>query len=134
MNGPKGNGFVAAFVAGVVFGYVAGGQCEGAADFTEDEGQFLALLTFLYFGALLLGPRLDHLTSILFALLVVEEVGVAGGDLIVDVMSWTVGVSVVAHGLSAVPLAERYGDWFESMEDAASMPEAAPVAEMRNRL
>lgn len=175
----EGNGFVAAFVAGVVFGYVAGAQCEGAADFTEDEGQLLALLTFLYFGALLLGPRLDRLTpsialyalasltvirmgptalallgaglerpslgyvgwfgprglaSILFALLVVEEADLGGAEVIVDVMSWTVAASIVAHGLSSVPLAERYGDWFQSMDDAESMPEGEPVAEMRNRL
>ena len=58
----EGNGFVAAFVAGLAFGYVAKDHCETAAEFTEDEGQLLALLTFLFFGALLVGPRIDQLT------------------------------------------------------------------------
>jgi len=57
-----GNGFVAAFIAGLAFGYVAKGHCDTAADFTEDQGQLLALLTFLFFGALLVGPRLGDLT------------------------------------------------------------------------
>jgi NhaP-type Na+/H+ or K+/H+ antiporter len=58
----EGNGFVAAFVAGLAFGYVAKDHCGTAADFTEDQGQLLALLTFLFFGALLVGPRIDELT------------------------------------------------------------------------
>ena len=62
-----GNGFVAAFVAGLAFGYVAGDHCDSVIDFTEDEGQLLALLTFLFFGALLVGPRLDELTAAIAA-------------------------------------------------------------------
>lgn len=58
----EGNGFVAAFVAGLAFGFVAKDHCDTAADFTEDEGQMLALLTFFFFGALLAGPRLVELT------------------------------------------------------------------------
>ncbi len=57
-----GNGFVAAFVAGIAFGAAAREECEGAYDFAEDEGQLLALLTFLYFGAALAGPALGDLT------------------------------------------------------------------------
>ncbi len=180
-----GNGFVAAFVAGMVFGYVAHEHCESAADFTEDEGQLLALLTFLFFGALLLGPRLDELTvpialyallsltvirmapvalsmvgvglerptvgylgwfgprglaSILFGLSVVEEVELPGGELLLTVVSWTVAASIVAHGLTAVPFAARYADWFDAMDDgdhsdgADMMPEAEPVQAMRSRL
>lgn len=56
-----GNGFVAAFVAGMAFGFAAAAECSGAADFAEDEGQLLTLVTFLFFGAILLGPRLDAL-------------------------------------------------------------------------
>lgn len=183
-----GNGFVAAFVAGMVFGYAAHEHCESAADFTEDEGQLLALLTFLFFGALLLGPRLDELTvsialyavlsltvirmapvalamvgvglerptvaylgwfgprglaSILFGLSVVEEVELPGGELLLTVVSWTVAASIVAHGLSAVPFAARYADWFDAMDGgghnvgadrADMMPEAEPVQAMRSRL
>ena len=57
-----GNGFVAAFVAGLAFGEAARDLCEGAYDFAEDEGQLLTLLTFLFFGAALVGPALDELT------------------------------------------------------------------------
>ena len=59
---PDGNGFVAAFVAGLAFGAAARDHCEGAYDFAEDEGQLLALLTFLFFGAAIAGPALDELT------------------------------------------------------------------------
>jgi NhaP-type Na+/H+ or K+/H+ antiporter len=58
----RGNGFVAAFVAGLAFGQAAREHCRGAYDFAEDEGQLLALLTFLVFGAALAGPALDQLT------------------------------------------------------------------------
>ena len=177
-----GNGFVAAFIAGVAFGYVAHEHCESAADFTEDEGQLLALLTFLFFGALLLGPRIGELSwmvvlyavlsltvirmvpvmlsvigvglerptvgylgwfgprglaSILFGLFVVEEAELAGAELILDVMAATVLLSIIAHGQTAVPLADRYADWFESAmghdDDAEAMPEAKAVDEMRPR-
>ena len=57
-----GNGFVAAFVAGLTFGHAAREQCGMAADFAEQEGQLLALLTFLFFGALLAGPALTEAT------------------------------------------------------------------------
>lgn len=58
----EGNGFVAAFVAGLAFGVAAREHCAGAYDFAEDEGQLLALLTFLFFGASIVGPALDDLT------------------------------------------------------------------------
>lgn len=57
-----GNGFVAAFTAGIAFGFVARHECETAADFAEDEGQLFALVTFLFFGATLAGPALSDLT------------------------------------------------------------------------
>ncbi|MCP4246908.1 MAG: sodium:proton exchanger, partial [bacterium] len=57
-----GNGFVAAFVAGLAFGAAARDYCAGVYDFAEDQGQLLALLTFLFFGVALAGPVLDDLT------------------------------------------------------------------------
>ena len=71
----EGNGFVAAFVAGMAFGYVAKDHTDSAADFTEDEGQLLALLTFFFFGALLVGPRIDELTLRVAAYAGVESDG-----------------------------------------------------------
>ena len=57
-----GNGFIAAFTAGVAFGFVARAECPQIEDFAEEEGQLLALLTFLFFGAALAGPALGDLS------------------------------------------------------------------------
>jgi sodium/hydrogen antiporter len=69
------------------------------------------------------GPR--GLASFLFALLALEELGPAAADA-VAVIAVTVLASVLAHGLSAMPLAARYG-----RTEAARRPEAGgPVADM----
>ena len=172
-----GNGFVSAFVAGLAFGAVARGECEVATEFAEDEGELLVLLTFFFWGLLLLGPRLDGLTptialyvlasltvvrmapvalsligtrlewpsigylgwfgprglaSILFVQFVAEELQTEIGDRILTVVTWTVLASILAHGMSAVPLAARYGDWYGSMTDEqlTDMPEAVEVADI----
>lgn len=57
-----GNGFIAAFTAGLAFGHVARGHCAHVQDFTEDEGELLTVTTFLVFGAVLVGPVLDEVT------------------------------------------------------------------------
>ena len=57
-----GNGFIAAFTAGLAFGHVARRQCSGVQDFTEDEGELLSAVTFVIFGAVLVGPVLDELS------------------------------------------------------------------------
>ena len=57
-----GNGFIAAFVAGLAFGHFAQDECRDVADFTEDEGELLTSITFITFGAVLIGPRLDELS------------------------------------------------------------------------
>ena len=51
-----GNGFIAAFVAGLVVGNVARGACECLYEFAEAEGQLLTLLVFLAVGGVL-APR-----------------------------------------------------------------------------
>ena len=56
-----GNGFVAAFVAGVGVGAAARDHSQGAYEFAEDEGQLLAMLTFLFFGAAMAQPLLNTL-------------------------------------------------------------------------
>ncbi len=65
-----GNGFMAAFTAGLAFGHVARRQCSGVQDFTEDEGELLSAVTFVIFGAVLVGPVLDELswTTAVYAL------------------------------------------------------------------
>jgi NhaP-type Na+/H+ or K+/H+ antiporter len=52
------------------------------------------------------GPR--GLASLVFALIALEDLG-AGADEAVAVIGTTVFLSVLAHGLSAAPLAARYG-------------------------
>jgi NhaP-type Na+/H+ or K+/H+ antiporter len=46
-----GNGFIAAFVAGLAVGTVLAGSMDGAFEFAEEEGQLLNLTVFLLFGA-----------------------------------------------------------------------------------
>lgn len=73
----QGSGFIAAWVAGLVFGNTlragpAGGDAASASDhddrlgrtveLTELLGVLLAMLSFLFFGAVILGPTLQHLT------------------------------------------------------------------------
>ncbi|MDX1691105.1 MAG: sodium:proton antiporter [Acidimicrobiia bacterium] len=168
-----GNGFVAAFVAGIGFATAARDHCEHAHDFSEDEAHLLAMLTFLFFGAAMVGPYLDDLdwrigiyavlsltairmvpvalalarsglrlptigfiawfgprgiASVLFVLFVIEEAALPGAETIIATVSWTVLLSVVAHGATAYPFAERYGRWIERSEtpredeDVAIMP------------
>jgi NhaP-type Na+/H+ or K+/H+ antiporter len=56
------------------------------------------------------GPR--GLATIVFALTVVEESGLAGTSTIVDVATITVLLSVILHGVSASPLTTRYAQWY----------------------
>ena len=149
-----GNGFIAAFVAGMVVGNTARGICKSLYEFGEAEGQLLALLVFLVFGAVLVpaawaytdgpmvlyavlsltlvrmlpvalsllgsglhpvsllflgwfGPR--GLASILFALLVVQAAGERDLHHFQATVTWTVLLSTLLHGLTAYPLARRYG-------------------------
>ncbi|HEY2202098.1 MAG TPA: cation:proton antiporter, partial [Solirubrobacteraceae bacterium] len=57
-----GSGFIAAFLAGGVFGALAAGESEPASRLNEEIGGLLGGLTFLMFGAVLLGPALKHAT------------------------------------------------------------------------
>jgi NhaP-type Na+/H+ or K+/H+ antiporter len=56
-----GNGFIAAFTAGLVFGNAVRHRCEFLFEFMETEGQLLVLLTFLVFGAAMLPEGLHFL-------------------------------------------------------------------------
>src|SRR4029453_6065836 len=58
------------------------------------------------------GPR--GAASIVFALLVLEEGGLPNDGLILTTAFVAVGLSVLAHGLTAAPLATRYADWQEA--------------------
>ncbi len=66
-----GNGFIAAFVGGMVFGNTLRHLCTFLFEFMETEGQLLMLITFLVFGAALLPEGLAHanLSVVLYAVL-----------------------------------------------------------------
>jgi len=168
-----GNGFIAAFCAGLVMGNSARSICGPLHEFAEAEGQLLTLLTFMLFGAAMVVPSLEvigwqgvvygalslslirlvpvairligldlrpstvlflgwfgprGLASILYALLMVEEAELAGGDKIFAITMVTVLISVVAHGVTAVPASRRYASSVEAMENET--PERQNVAEM----
>ena len=152
-----GSGFVAAFVAGLIYSAVAGPHITTPSTLlAKESGELLNAVTFLVFGAVLLAPALSALdwrvavyavasltavrmvpvalallgtssraptvgflgwfgprglASIVFVLILVERTELAGRDLIVDVVTWTVTLSVLAHGLTARPAASRYATW-----------------------
>jgi sodium/hydrogen antiporter len=57
-----GSGFIAAFVAGIIFGGLASRESEEASRLNEELGALLGGVTFLVFGAILLGPALKHVS------------------------------------------------------------------------
>jgi len=59
------------------------------------------------------GPR--GLASIVFAMMIPRD-ELSGGDTLIATTAWTVVASVIAHGLSANPLARRYGNRVGSKE------------------
>ena len=58
----QGNGFIAAFVTGLVFGNTVRHRCAFLFEFSEAEGQLLTLLTFLIFGAAMLPSVVGHIS------------------------------------------------------------------------
>ena len=175
-----GSGFIAAFVAGIVFGAMAGERAEHSTFLAEQSGELLNAVTFLLFGAVLLGPAFADLdwrvalyavgsltvvrmlpvalamlgagmrwvtvgflgwfgprglASIVFVLILVEQTELPERSLLLTVVTWTVALSVYAHGLTAWPGANRYADWYAAhRRDHGSMPESAPVPEQRVRV
>ena len=66
-----GNGFIAAFVGGMVFGHTLRHPCTFLFEFMETEGQLLMLVTFLVFGATLLPEGIANVSPsiVLYAVL-----------------------------------------------------------------
>ena len=170
-----GNGFVAAFVGGILFGYATRERLHVATEFTETAGTLLSLLVWTVFGANLVVPlfqpfrplallyalisltairmipvvismigtglRLDTtlimgwfgprgLASVVFTLMVYESFHEAARpfDTLAVVATWTILLSVVLHGISAVPLANWYARRLETAD--ASIPELVEVPEL----
>jgi NhaP-type Na+/H+ or K+/H+ antiporter len=79
------------------------------------------------------GPR--GLASVVFALMAYEsfhEAGI-GFDTLADAAGWTVLLSVVLHGISAVPLANWYARRLEAADPAAPELVAVPELGIRRR-
>ncbi|MEA2001504.1 MAG: cation:proton antiporter [Actinomycetota bacterium] len=158
-----GSGFIAAFVAGLVFGSKMRQDYPEICDFSEGVAHLLTMLSFFVFGSLILGPQLSHLTwpivvysilsltlvrvlpvgisligaglrpasiaylgwfgprglaSLVFVGTVVEGASFPATDLILTIVAATVGLSVLAHGVSAWWGSNRYATWFDEMEEA----------------
>jgi NhaP-type Na+/H+ or K+/H+ antiporter len=173
-----GSGFIAAFLAGAVFGGLIPEESEEASRLNEELGGLLGGVTFLVFGAVLLGPALEHLTwkialysvlsltlirmlpvaiamlgtgarrptiaflgwfgprglaSIVFAVIVVQESHLTGAQTIVLTTYLTIGLSVLAHGVTAAPCATRYAGWYESHPRHTPGTEGAPPGGHRAR-
>ena len=148
-----GSGFIAAFSGGLLFGRLLPRDKQGLLAETESAGDVLALITWVAFGAGVVGPYLDvinwqvvvyallslsiirmlpvylclrgtiaskpqklfmgwfgprGLASIVFGVIVFGE-KLPGGDTISLTVGITILLSVVAHGLTANPLAARLG-------------------------
>jgi len=58
-----GNGFIAAFIGGMVLGATVRHPCTFLFEFMEAEGLLLMLITFLVFGAALLPEGLEHISA-----------------------------------------------------------------------
>lgn len=76
------------------------------------------------------GPR--GLASIVFGVIILDEAEIPEVALILNTIAATVGLSVVLHGLSAVPLVGRYLRWFEAHPKETPM-EQVPAREIRVR-
>lgn len=66
-----GNGFIAAFVGGLLFGGFCSKRAGSLTNFVEEEGQLFSLVIFFFFGAVLLPAALENFTvfCVLYALL-----------------------------------------------------------------
>jgi NhaP-type Na+/H+ or K+/H+ antiporter len=172
-----GNGFIAAFAGGILFGAATRRRLAAPVQFTETVGLAGSFLVWSLFGALFVGELLTQdlaarpivyavlsltvirmvpvavalmgarlrpatvafvgwfgprgLASVVFTLLALEEIEHGGGAMLLQTVTWTILLSVVLHGISASPLAARYG---ASIARAGKIPEKAPAAEPRIRL
>lgn len=172
-----GNGFVAAFAGGILFGAATRRRMGRPVRFTETLGLAATFLVWTVFGALFIGALLTHgisarpiiyaalsltiirmvpvalaltglrlrpstlvfmgwfgprgLASVVFTLLAWQELEHAdAGGMLIQTATWTIALSVLLHGITASPLATRYGAAIAKLGDA---PENAPAGEPQIR-
>lgn len=86
-----GNGFIAAFSAGLAFGTLARARCAPLVEFMETEGQLLTLITFFVFGAAMLPGAVAAVTP---PMLVISFVSLTLARMV------PIAVSLVGSGVS----------------------------------
>lgn len=96
-----GNGFIAAFVAGLCFGNVVQGKCKFVYEFTESEGQLLSWSAFFLLGLALVPTAVAHLTPEIVALILVSLFIVR-----------PVAVWLSLLGTDAAPVTRLFFGWF----------------------
>jgi NhaP-type Na+/H+ or K+/H+ antiporter len=179
-NAVGGSGFIAAFVAGGVFGGLGRRADDEVGYLLEELGDLLGAATFIVFGAAFLGPALGTMTwtvgayavlsltavrmvsvavamtgtharlptvaflgwfgprglaSIVFSVLVLEGKGTLPHEqLLLTTVYATIGLSVLAHGVSAAPLSRRYAAWHARRPAAEVEAESAHEVRWRSRL
>jgi len=157
-----GNGFIAAFFFGIISGNAIQEQQDNRLHrFVEVENTLFMMLTFVFYGAVMLYPVLQHINpaiiiyailsltlvrmlpvaisligtklhlesklylgwfgprgiaSILYAYTVIRAEEIAEADLIFRVIMITIFISVLAHGISAVPLTNWYSKRIAQLE------------------
>jgi NhaP-type Na+/H+ or K+/H+ antiporter len=90
-------------------------------------GEKVRLITTLFLGWF--GPR--GIASILYVFIVLESENLPGLDLIYSIAMFTVLLSIFSHGITAAPLANRYGVRMEVVDKIqAETPETETVPEM----
>lgn len=96
-----GSGFISAFVAGALFGLLAGDEVGKTMHFTEETGTVLDSVTFLVFGAVLLGPAFKSLSwqIVLYAVLSLTIVRM-------------LPVAIALFGTHARPATVAFMGWF----------------------
>ncbi len=158
-----GSGFIAAFVAGLVYRQRVGASiAHETTRLIEEIGGLLSAATFFAFGAIVIGNGITDLdlatvvyailsltvvrmvpvgisligagaavptmafagwfgprglATIVFMLTIVEESSLTGTPQIVQVATATVLLSVIAHGVSAPWLTNRYVRWFSTSRE-----------------
>jgi sodium/hydrogen antiporter len=167
-----GNGFIAAFVGGILFSYATRHREHDAVELTEGLGTLLSLFVWTIFGSIMviplftafnplallcallsltvvrmlpvaialirtgfrvdtklvmgwLGPR--GLASVVFTLIAFESFTEAArpSDTLFAIAGWTIFLSVLLHGFSALPLAAWYSKRLETA--SPDLPELMDV-------
>ncbi len=96
-----GNGFIAAFVAGLTLGNIIKGRCRFLFEFTESEGQLLMWAAFFLLGVALLPEALERLTPVIFGLILISLF------IVRPVAIW---ISLI--GTDAAPATRLFFGWF----------------------